>query len=129
MRQSWKPSVEIACSMALRENLCGGASREPSVPVSPQGAYLDGSLLPASSPANACRSSLAWEVNMKRRMAMTFVFKQVAAPMKIGSEPRKSPLSHRASSTHGASSPALAQSLGLFPDPHQLEEPDREQGS
>ena len=36
MRQSWKPSVEIACSMVLRENLCGGVSRELSVPVSPR---------------------------------------------------------------------------------------------
>src|SRR5215217_1019338 len=89
MRQSWKPSLEIACSMALRENLCGGASREPSVPVSPQGAYLPGSLLPDSSPAKACRSSLAWEVNMKRRMGRAFTDGQMAAPTKIGLELRK----------------------------------------
>src|SRR6185503_6187537 len=72
MRQSWKPSVEIDCSMVLRENLCGGVSRELSVPVSPQGPYLAGSLLPDSSPAKACRSSLAWDVNMKRRMGLAF---------------------------------------------------------
>src|SRR3712207_4438008 len=46
IRQSWKPSVEAAWSMALRLNLCGGVSREFSVPVSPQGAYLAGSLVP-----------------------------------------------------------------------------------
>src|SRR3954467_5502402 len=59
VRHSWKPSDSTARSISRRGNLWGGAARVPSVPVSPQGAYLGGSLVPRSSPAKACKSDFA----------------------------------------------------------------------
>src|SRR5712671_2060031 len=64
-RQSWKPWVLIAFSIARRGRLCGGARSGRITPVACQGPCWAGSLLPEESPANARKSLRACDLNMK----------------------------------------------------------------
>src|SRR6202035_3386044 len=76
-RQSWKPWPLIAFSIARRDRLCGGARSGRITPVACHGPCWAGSLLPEESPANARRSSRAWDLNMKMCITHSFQHERV----------------------------------------------------